>query len=401
MNSRTLAADIQGIRFSVYLPDGQTFQLGQDGPAIDWHVHSERTLRRILRHPQRELGCSYVRGQCDIDTRELPALLLALETGAARRRLPAAMRGLRERLRAIPCTRVTAPPRWEDTSLWLSCICLGEELFQGCAHYSEPGTSLEQAQRTRGRVLATRLQLEPGQHLLDVSAGWGALPLYLAERTGVRVTGLVATREQLQHAHNEAQRRGLDAIVHFRLGGFRQCQGRFDRILGSDPLTGEYQPAPRIVLERLAGLLADDGLLWLQIVGHRDNDPGGHWQPGPRLTAQPRLSELHRALEHAHLHSLLQEDLSAYRLQDLRARAQRYRNKRAAISQRFGERHTRYWEFQIASEIAAVETRRLLQYELILGKGACRWPASGARDAAEARLPVEIARSIPGLARDI
>jgi cyclopropane-fatty-acyl-phospholipid synthase len=401
MNLRTLAANLQGVRFNIYLPVGQVLQLGQDDPAIDWHVHSERTLSKILRNPRLEPARSYLRGDWDVDTSQLPVLLLALaQASTPALSTPTLVTRLRH---AWPAAQRAgpAPPRWQDTDLWLSRICLGEELFQGCAHYSEPGISLEQAQRVRCRELAARLRLEPGQHLLDISAGWGALPLYLAEHTGVRVTGLVTTREQLQYAHSEARRRGLSATVHFRLGGVHRCQGRFDRILGCELSGQNRRPALRALIEHLAGLLTEDGMLWLQLTGRREHDRNKLRYPGPWPTVDtsPPLSALHSALEQAQLCSLLQENLSDYLLKDLHTRARRFHHRRAAIARRFGERCTRYWELRIACEIIAVQTRQVMQYELVLGRYGAHWPGPGNGD--ESRLPLEITRRIPGLARDI
>jgi cyclopropane-fatty-acyl-phospholipid synthase len=403
MNLSSLAEYFQGVRFSIHQPDGQVLRLGQDGPPVDWHIYSGRTLRAILQRPQYELGRTYVRGEWDIDTPYLPALIRALIPEVIPRS-PHRYEAWRRLHALLPAWRRDAPqPHWQDTSLWLSRICLGDELFHGCSHYREPGLSMEQAQRIRCRALAAHLQLEPGQRVLDLSAGWGPLPLYLAQHTGARVTALAATREQLQYAHGEARRRGLDAAVHFRLGDFRQCQGRFDRIIGSG--LNRHYPASgmRAMFERLATLLQEDGMLWLQIIGRRDDSLSNRWyrRQLPQHAGVPLLSEVHGALEHTRLRTLLMEDLSAYRLQDLQTRMQRYGHRRAAISRRFGEPLARYWEFLLASEITAVQRGELLQYELVLGNARCSWPAPGAQASPDHRLPVDIARRISGLAGDI
>jgi cyclopropane-fatty-acyl-phospholipid synthase len=317
------------------------------------------------------------------------------------------MRGLLQRLRAgLPRVHRAPPqPHWQDSSLWLSRICLGDELFAACPHYGEPGISLEQAQRTRYRNLVTHLRLGRGQHLLDLSAGWGTLPLYLAEHAGLRVTALVSSREQLQFAHGEARRRGLDGSVHFRLGGFYQCRGRFDRILAGDFLERYPESTYGVLFERLEALLADDGIICLEVMGRSRNtglSNQWHQQQLPGRHSQPLPSDLNRAVEHTRLRTLLLQDLSDYRLQGLLAQAWRYHGKRAAISHRFGETRTRHWEFLLASQMTALQWGQLRHYELVLGNARCRWPADASnRLSGEARLPMDIAQRIPGLARDI
>lgn len=402
MNLSTLAENLQGVRFNIHLPDGRILQPGPAGHAVDWHIHSDLALRRILRHPQRELRPSYLNGAWDMDTRHLPALLQALappDTPGPPRPLRPVLRRLRTRLGGA---RNAPAPHWQDTNLWLSRLCLGEELYQGCAHYTEAGISMEQAQRIRCREIGRCLQLRQGQHLLELNAGWGATSLYLAEHFGVRVTGLVSTREQLQFAHHETRRRGLHAAVRFRLGGLRQCRGGCDRIIGCDLPYTPALSARRAWFDRLAGLLREDGLLWLQLGVRRDDSAASHWylRQLPHCDGLPPLSEVYGAAEHAGLRTLSVQDLSSFRLQDLRTRAQRYRHHRNAIGQRFGVQCARHWEFLLAAEIAAVETGKLLQYDLVLGAARCRWPAPGANAPAESRLPLDITCRIPGLARD-
>jgi len=404
MDLSTLEEQLQGLSFDIHQPDGRVLRVGHEGPVVEWHIHADRVLQNILKCPQRNLGLSYVKGQWDVDTVHLSALIEALIPRTA----PAGCLGPGARLQRLRASlaqwrKNAAQPRWQDSSLWLSRICLGDELFDGCPHYSEPGISLEQAQRTRSRNLITRLRLGRGQHLLDLNGGWGAVPLYLAQHTGLRVTALVSSREQLQFAHSEARRRGLDGRVHFRLGSFFHCRGRFDRIIAGDFLERHTQPTYSALFERLETLLEDDGMIWLELTGRsRDATLSNQWhqQNLPARHSQPLLSALSQAVEHTRLRTLLLQDLSDYRLWGLQAQAWRFHGKRAAISQQFGETRTRYWEFLLASQMTTLRWGQLRQYELLLGNTRCRWPADttdGLKN--EARLPVDIARRIPGLAR--
>lgn len=409
MDLTRLEEQLRGVSVDIHQPDRPVLRIGQDGPVVDWHIHCQDTLQRVLKHPELDLGNSYVKGEWDIDTRHLARLIAAVVPQTTpgsflRQKTLAFLQRLRARL---PHVRQSAPqPRWYETSLWLSRLCLGDELFAGCPCYNEPGISLEQAQRTACRHLITRLRLRRDQHLLDLNAGWGALPLYLAEHVGLRVTALVSSREQLQVAHGEARRRGLDGSVHFRLGSFYRCRGQFDRIVASDFLESYTQPAYKVLFERLQALLQDDGMIWLEVAGRGINAGfSNHWhrQQLPAAHSQPLPSDLSRSVEGTRLRTHLLQDLSDHRLQGLLAQARRYHNHRAAISRRFGETCTRHWEFLLASQITALQWGQLRQYGLVLGNARSRWPDDSTTDGlrAEVQLPVDITQRIPGLARDI
>jgi cyclopropane-fatty-acyl-phospholipid synthase len=300
---------------------------------------------------------------------------------------------------------VDKQPHWQDISARVSRICLGEELLQGCALFSEPGMTMEQARRTHCRRLTSRLQLEPAQHLLDLNAGWGATALFLARTADIRVTAFVQTREQLLFAKNETRRCGLDGQVHFRLGSFHQCRGHFDRILATGFLERYPEPTYPVLFKRFEELLEDDGFAWIQVTGRsKDIAISNRWYQSqlPAGYSLPLISDMTSALESTRLRTLLLEERTTHWLQDLEGQAQRFYRHRAAISQRFGEQRTRHWEFELASQATAIRWGQLRRYELLLGNTRCIWPTydPGLGSSAE-DLPSELIDSIPGLARDI
>jgi cyclopropane-fatty-acyl-phospholipid synthase len=406
MGLNTIEERVENIRLQIHQPNGVVHRIGHTGPLIDWHLHTSRSLRTILKHPELNLGRSYVRGEWDVDTRQLPDLLRALISKQAKAQLLHNRPCLRQLRARLPHThKVDTQPHWQDISAWVSSICLGEELLQGYALFNEPGVTLEQARRTHCRRLIFRLQLEPAQHLLDLNAGWGAVALFLAKTADVRVTAFVQTREQLQFAKNETRRCGLDGQVHFRLGSFHQCRGHFDRILATGFLERYPEPSYPVLFKRFEELLEDDGFACIQVTGRSKGTAiSNRWYQRqlPAGYSLPLISDIATALESTRLRTLLLEEQTGHWLQDLETQAQRFYQHRTAISQRFGEQRTRHWEFQLASQATAVRWGQLRRYELLLGSPRCIWPAYDPDlDPSDEDLPWYIIDKISGLARDI
>jgi cyclopropane-fatty-acyl-phospholipid synthase len=400
MSLSALEERVTRIRLNLHLPDGRLRCFGSTGPETSLHIHSHRTLQQIINSPQLALGRGYSNGEWDADTGKLPAIIDSLLPPARRSYSPLQRlySSLSRQLRgAHPAAT------WQDRNLWLSRICLGEELFQGCGHYLEPGISGEQAQRIHNRQLIDLLQLNTGQHLLDLHAGWGALPLYLAQHSGVRVTGMVGTREQLQFANSEARRRGLDGMVHFRLGSFHQCHGHYDRILACNLLEHHAGAYHGVLFSHIASMLHDHGLAWLQFTARRDRrlPLSNQWQE-QQLHPQclPVLPGLFAHTERHGLRTCSLKDRSGEHSLDLSAQARRFQHRRLEISQRAGERLTRHWEFLFASQIDTLQRGELRHYELLLGHTdppRLHTPVSR-QDGAQ--LLGNLATPIPGLARD-
>ena len=67
MGLNTIEKRVENIRLQIHQPDGIIHHIGDSGSLIDWHLHTSGTLRTILRHPELNLGRSYVRGDWDVD----------------------------------------------------------------------------------------------------------------------------------------------------------------------------------------------------------------------------------------------------------------------------------------------------------------------------------------------
>ncbi len=90
------------------------------------------------------------------------------------------------------------------------------------AFYSHDGQSLHDAQTAKLDMICRKLELQEGQHLLDVGCGWGSLILYAARHYGVRATGITLAAEQHDFITNRIAARGLSDRVEVRRQGVDQ-----------------------------------------------------------------------------------------------------------------------------------------------------------------------------------
>ncbi len=112
-------------------------------------------------------------------------------------------------------------------------LWLDPEMVYSCAYFSESKQSLAQAQRDKLDYLCRKLRLEPGQTLLDVGCGWGALALWAACHYGVKVHGITLSQEQQRLAQQRARLAGLEDQVRIELLNYRDLpQGaQYDRVV--------------------------------------------------------------------------------------------------------------------------------------------------------------------------
>jgi cyclopropane-fatty-acyl-phospholipid synthase len=148
---------------------------------------------------------------------------------------------------------------------------LDPSMTYSSAVFAAPVDSLEQAQEHKVRLLLDRLDLRPGQRLLEIGCGWGALAEIAARDYGVHVTGLTLSEEQKAYAEARLARAGLADRVEIQLTDYRDVAGSFDAVASVEMVEAvgqEYWPA---YLGAVAHALKPGGKAAIQLISIRDD----------------------------------------------------------------------------------------------------------------------------------
>jgi len=110
-------------------------------------------------------------------------------------------------------------------------LVLGATMAYSCAVFTRPNATLEDAQREKFDLICRKLDLRPGERLLDVGAGWGGLVRHAAEHYGVRALGVTLSREQAEWAQRAIGEAGLYHRADVRFLDYRDVVAKdFDAI---------------------------------------------------------------------------------------------------------------------------------------------------------------------------
>ena len=238
-----------------------------------------------------------------------------------------------------------------DLSGKLYDLFLDRDRQYSCAYFTSENDSLETAQESKKRHLASKLLLDrPGLKVLDIGSGWGGLGLYLAQETGADVTGVTLSTEQHKASQERAAEIGLAGRLRFHLRDYREEPGRYDRIVSVGMFEHVGVPHYREFFRKLKDLLTDEGVALLHSIGRID-PPGGTnpWLqkyifPGGYT---PALSEVMAAVQDVGLWVTDIEILRLHYAETLRAWRQRFTANRQAIRDLYDERFCRMWEFYL------------------------------------------------------
>ena len=111
-------------------------------------------------------------------------------------------------------------------------LWLDQERVYSCAYFTSPDESLDQAQRNKLEHICRKLRLQPGERLLDIGCGWGALVCWAARHHGVRAHGITLSQQQFEFAQQRIRTEDLQDLVTVELRDYRDLAGAgvFDKV---------------------------------------------------------------------------------------------------------------------------------------------------------------------------
>ncbi|WP_294173927.1 cyclopropane-fatty-acyl-phospholipid synthase family protein [uncultured Sphingomonas sp.] len=131
-----------------------------------------------------------------------------------------------------------------------------------------PGEDLQAAQRRKVSLLLDRLQIKPGDRLLEIGCGWGTLAIEAARR-GAEVVGLTLSSEQKAWADHRISEEGLSDRIDIRLQDYRDIRERFDAVASVEMVEAVGERWWGAYLGCIAGALALGGRAALQFISIR------------------------------------------------------------------------------------------------------------------------------------
>ena len=111
-----------------------------------------------------------------------------------------------------------------DLSNAFYALFLDPEMVYTCAYFHDWNDDLATAQRNKLDIVCRKLRLKPGERMLDVGCGWGALVCHAARHYGVHAHGVTLSRQQLDYAKEKVARLGLQDKVTSSFATTRQSR---------------------------------------------------------------------------------------------------------------------------------------------------------------------------------
>lgn len=363
------------------LRDGTALDLGPE-PRIALHLKGRGLLRKLLGGDIDALAQAYVEGALDIEGRVGDVIEIGITLAERLKRFGWMARLLKALPRLRRAHTRAADAKWigyhYDVSNEFYRLWLGDRMVYSCAYFEDGSESIDAAQEQKLQHLCRKLQLRPGERLLDIGCGWGGLLEFAAENYGVSGVGVTISRNQYDYARARIDARGLADRVDIRLQDYRDLEGEggFDKVVsvGMYEHVGQANHARYFaLLHRLVkphGLVLNHGITTTDPHGVSEGPAGGSFLdrfvfPGGEL---PHIAQVVRHLSEQGFDVLDVESLRPHYAATLVRWVAGLEAERERAIELAGMERYRIWRIYMAGCAVAFARNWLSIYQVVCGK---------------------------------
>lgn len=358
--------------------NGNEYPLGKfDKPDVTLTVHEAAALPLLLTPSLDNLGEAYVQGKIDFDGKLSDIIDVAYRfSGAAKRRAGGALAKVAEHFAHTKQEDKAAIQYHYDVSNDFYALWLDPAMVYSCAYFENGDEDLATAQRKKIDHILTKIRLQPGQTLLDIGCGWGALVIRAAQKFGARCVGITLSQNQFDLATERVRAAGLADRIEIRLQDYRDVQGQFDRItsvgmfehVGKDNLVAYFS--------RIRELLADDGFAMNHGITATDYESGARPMDGSGFMDRyvfpqgelPHIGLVLKTMQAGGLEAIDVELLRRHYARTLHHWAENFEARGETIRAMVGEKTYRIWRVYLAGCEHAFDTHQMSIHQVLCHK---------------------------------
>ncbi|WP_454722326.1 MULTISPECIES: class I SAM-dependent methyltransferase [Cupriavidus] len=358
--------------------NGNEYPLGRfEQPAVTLTVREAGALPLLLTPSLDNLGEAYVQEKIDLDGKLTDIISVAYRfSAAASAQAGGALARVAQHFAHSKAEDKASIQYHYDVSNAFYALWLDPAMVYSCAYFENGDEDLATAQRKKIDHILTKIRLQPGQTLLDIGCGWGALVLRAAQKFGARCVGITLSQNQFDLATERVRQAGLSDRIEIRLQDYRDTAGTFDRItsvgmfehVGKDNLPGYFK--------RMRELLADDGFAMNHGITSPDPESGATPMDGSEFMDRyvfpqgelPHIGMVLNTLQRGGLEATDVELMRNHYNQTLRHWADNFEAQGDTIRAMVGEKKYRIWRVYLAGCAHAFDTDQMSIYQVVCHK---------------------------------
>ncbi|MDF1497285.1 MAG: cyclopropane fatty acyl phospholipid synthase [Patescibacteria group bacterium] len=351
-----------------HLLDGSGIKINGPNP-WDIKVHDNRFFTRVLTQGSLGFGESYMDGWWDCD--QLDELIARIMRQNITGKLKPNVQLISSYLKNLvfnPQTKRRSRKVGKihyDVGNDLFSRMLDKRMAYSCGYWAN-ATSLDEAQEAKLDLICKKINLQPGQRILDIGCGWGSFAKFAAEKYGVRVVGITISKQQVKLGRKLCH--GFPVEIRFQ--DYRDVNEQFDHIISVGMFEHVGYKNYRTFFKVAHRCLADDGLLLLHTIGTNISGVGTDpWIskyifPNSMLPSALQIAKAHEGL-------MVMEDWHNFSADYDKTLMAWYRNFESSwedIKNQYDERFHRMWRFYLLACAGVFRARKNQLWQIVFSK---------------------------------
>lgn len=261
-------------------------------------------------------------------------------------------------------------------------LFLDETMSYSCGVFEQEENSMYEASVNKLDRVCRHLNLQPGDHLLEIGTGWGGLAVHAARNYGCRVTTTTISKEQYQLAAERVDAAGLTDRVTLMLSDYRDLEGQYDKLVSIEMIEAVGAEYFDTYFQKCCELLKPDGMMLLQSIVIKDQRFQEYLNsvdfirryifPGGCLPSVAAILDTTSRLTDFRLLQL--EDIGPHYAQTLRCWRDAFHQQLDKVrALGFSESFIRMWNYYFCYCEAAFEERQCNTVQMLLARSGCHF----------------------------
>lgn len=358
---------------TVYLWDGNKYNNSAQSEASIL-FRDRNAMLLVMRDPEFYFGELYMAGRIEVAGDLLKFLQITLPAILSGNnkvyRVLASILGRRPRSNSLTHSRDNIYHHYDIGNDFYSRWLDKAYMQYTCAYFPDQDMDLEQAQKAKLHHVCRKLDLKPGETVVEAGCGWGGLARFMAKYYGVKVRAYNISHEQLVYARSMALQEGLADRVEYVESDYRHIEGQYDVFVSVGMLEHVGQDQLLKLGKVIDRCLKAGGRGLVHSIGRNQPRLMNAWTekrifPG---AYPPSLVEMVSLFEPHDFSIQDVENLRLHYAQTLQHWLERYELQSESIREDFDEEFERAWRLYLAGSIAAFTTGKLQLFQIVFSR---------------------------------
>lgn len=254
--------------------NGKRLLFSQGSPQVIIRIPHVSALKYFWQPSLSSLGDAYVNGKIEVEGKARAVIAVANALAARTLKLEGRFSRIVRSIWHEKEEDAEAVQYHYDVSNDFYRLWLDENMVYSCAYFENGEEDLATAQMKKIDHILAKIRLRPGDTLLDIGCGWGALVMRAAEKFGAKCVGITLSENQAELARERVKQAGLAKLVEIRLQDYRDVTGSFQRITSVGMFEHVGLRNLPAYFSKINSLLTDDGVAMNHGITSTDADSG-------------------------------------------------------------------------------------------------------------------------------